>query len=52
MQRITLMKLFADFIFCSIDVFELGGRISDGWQISAGLVAAILGTFKLYLKNK
>lgn len=47
--RVSLAKLLADFAFCTIDVFQM--KVSDGWQISAGLVAAVLGSYKLYVKN-
>ncbi|KAJ3117349.1 hypothetical protein HDU96_007139 [Phlyctochytrium bullatum] len=52
-HRVSLAKLGADFVFCTIDVFQLGekGLVSDGWQVYSGLTAAILGTIKLYLKN-
>ncbi|KAJ3190151.1 hypothetical protein HDU85_000442 [Gaertneriomyces sp. JEL0708] len=53
MQRISLAKLGADFLFCSIDVFKLGDRgISDGWQAVSGLLSAFLGTYKVWVKNK
>nr|KAJ3419475.1 hypothetical protein HK105_006907 [Polyrhizophydium stewartii] len=51
-QRISFAKLLADFMFCTIDVFEMGDRVSDGWQAVSGLVAALLGTCKLYRKHK
>ncbi|KAJ3106146.1 hypothetical protein HDU97_006963 [Phlyctochytrium planicorne] len=52
MHRVSLAKLAADFIFCTIDVFHLGDRgLDDGWQVFSGLTAAILGTSKLYIKN-
>jgi hypothetical protein len=55
MDRISLVKLLADYIFCTIDVLHLGERWSvpqtaDGLQAGSGLVAALLGTLKLYLK--
>ncbi|KAI8902011.1 peroxisomal biogenesis factor 11-domain-containing protein [Globomyces pollinis-pini] len=52
MGRVSLIKLLADFVFCSIDVFEMGDRVSDGWQAVTGLTTAVLGTYKLYVKNK
>ncbi|KAI8924199.1 peroxisomal biogenesis factor 11-domain-containing protein [Entophlyctis helioformis] len=52
MQYVTLAKLSMDFVFCSVDVFELGDRVSDGWQAVTGFAAAILGTYKLYVKHK
>ena len=51
-QRVSLLKLFMDLVFCTVDVFQLGGRASDGWQVVSGLLAAFLGTYKLYIKNK
>ncbi|KAI8852679.1 peroxisomal biogenesis factor 11 [Chytridium lagenaria] len=52
MHRISLAKMSADFIFCTIDVFQLGEKgWDDGWQVFTGLAAAILGTTKLYIKN-
>jgi hypothetical protein len=50
MQYVSLVKLLADFVFCSVDVFEL--QVSPGVQHLSGFLAAILGTFKLYVKNK
>jgi hypothetical protein len=52
MARISLIKLLADFVFCTVDVFELGERVSPGWQNLSGLLAALLGTYKLYVKNQ
>ncbi|KAJ3154336.1 hypothetical protein HDU89_008404 [Geranomyces variabilis] len=52
MHRVSLVKLLADFMFCSIDVFQLGDRgISDGWQAVSGLTAACLGTYKVWRKH-
>ena len=48
-SRLSLVKLVADFIFCSIDVFHI--RVSDGVQAISGLIAALLGTQKLYIKS-
>ena len=50
MQYVSLVKLIADFVFCSVDVFELD--VSPGVQHLSGFLAAVLGTFKLYIKNK
>jgi hypothetical protein len=50
MARISLIKLLADFVFCTVDVFELGDRVSPGWQNLSGLLAALLGTYKLSMK--
>ena len=50
MQQLSLVKLLADFTFCSVDVFEL--PVSPGVQHLSGFLAAILGTFKLYVKHK
>ena len=50
MQQISLYKLLADFAFCSVDVFDL--QVSPGVQHLSGFIAALLGTFKLYVKNK
>ncbi|KAI9101378.1 peroxisomal biogenesis factor 11 [Phlyctochytrium arcticum] len=53
MQRLSLVKLMADFTFCSVDVLNLGSRqISDGWQNLSGLLSAILGTYKLWTKHR
>ncbi|KAJ3273470.1 hypothetical protein HDV01_004390 [Terramyces sp. JEL0728] len=39
MQRVSLLKLLADFVFCTIDVFEMGDRISEGYQhVSADIL--------------
>ncbi|KAJ3177786.1 hypothetical protein HDU87_004308 [Geranomyces variabilis] len=52
LHRVSLVKLLADFMFCSIDVFQLGDRgISDGWQAVSGLTAACLGTYKVWRKH-
>ncbi|KAL2913123.1 hypothetical protein HK105_207360 [Polyrhizophydium stewartii] len=51
-QRVSFAKLLTDFMFYTIDVFEMGDRVSDGWQAVSGLVAALLGTCKLYRKHK
>lgn len=48
-SRISLAKLLADFVFCSIDVFHLD--VNEGFQCVSGLTAAILGTLKLYIKH-
>lgn len=48
-SRISLAKLMADFVFCTIDVFHLD--VNEGFQCVAGLSAALLGTFKLYIKH-
>lgn len=50
MARISIAKLLADFTFCTIDVFQL--EVPEGWQNISGLIAALLGTYKLYIKNK
>ena len=50
MQQISFLKLCCDFILCFIDVFLLGDRVSDGYQASAGLLAALFGTYKIYVK--
>lgn len=50
MQRVSIAKLSCDFIFCSVDVFNLGDRVGDGVQAGAGLCAAMLGTYKIYAK--
>lgn len=52
LQRVSLAKLGCDFVFCTIDVFELNERVGDGVQAVAGLTAAILGTLKLVIKNQ
>ncbi|KAJ3035971.1 hypothetical protein HDV00_003265 [Rhizophlyctis rosea] len=53
MANVSLTKLGADFVFCGVDVFGL--RLA-GWseevQTVAGLVSAVLGTYKLWLKNR
>ena len=51
---ISACKLCADFMFCTIDVFDLNKRLrlSDGWQVFSGLSAALLGTWKLYIKSQ
>ncbi|KAJ3053434.1 hypothetical protein HK097_004282 [Rhizophlyctis rosea] len=52
MANVSLGKLGADFVFCSVDVF---GLKLAGWdehvQTVAGLVSALLGTYKLWVKN-
>ena len=52
MANVGLGKLGADFVFCSVDVFGLRLR---GWdesvQTVAGLVSALLGTYRLWVKN-
>ncbi|KAJ3304951.1 hypothetical protein HDV03_002181 [Kappamyces sp. JEL0829] len=50
MARVSLAKLLADYVFCTIDVFHLS--VSDGWQAVSGLVAAVLGTYKLWIKHQ
>jgi hypothetical protein len=52
MARISLMKLLADFVFCTVDVFEMGDKVSPGWQNTSGLLAALFGVYKLYVKNQ
>ncbi|KAJ3250933.1 hypothetical protein HK103_003049 [Boothiomyces macroporosus] len=52
MQRVSLAKLLADFVFCTIDVFEMGDKVSEGYQHISGFIAAVLGTYKLYVKHK
>ncbi|KAJ3299292.1 hypothetical protein HK104_009411 [Borealophlyctis nickersoniae] len=53
LQNVSLVKLMADFVFCSVDVFKFGDRgISDGWQAVSGLLSALLGTYKLWVKNR
>ena len=47
-QRVSLIKLLADYVFCSIDVFKLDWERT---QVYAGLVAAVLGSYKLYVKH-
>lgn len=49
MARVSFVKLMMDFIFCTVDVFQL--KVSDGVQACAGFFAALLGTYKLYKKN-
>ncbi|KAJ3200492.1 hypothetical protein HDU67_002051 [Dinochytrium kinnereticum] len=50
--RVSVAKLVADGVFCG---FDLGGGgekgWNEGWQVWAGLVAAGLGTFKLWVKH-
>lgn len=48
-SRLSLGKLMADFLFCSIDVFHI--QKSEGIQVVSGLISALLGTNKLYLKQ-
>ncbi|KAJ3108302.1 hypothetical protein HDU96_007557 [Phlyctochytrium bullatum] len=51
-HKVSLAKLSADFVFCAYDVFDLGSKGWDeGWQTVSGLVAAILGTSKLWMKH-
>ncbi|KAJ3195526.1 hypothetical protein HK101_011890 [Irineochytrium annulatum] len=53
MHRLSLIKLAFDFTFCTFDVFSLGERGWDeGWQVFSGFGAAIMGTAKLYVKNR
>lgn len=52
LNRISLAKLISDLIFCTVDVFEMDGKVSPAWQIMTGLLSASLGTMKLYIKNK
>ena len=49
LKKISMVKLFADLIFCSIDVFKLDP--SPGWQNLSGLVSGSLGTIKLIQKK-
>ena len=49
-SRISLVKLISDFVFCTIDVFHLD--VNGGVQAVSGLTAALLGTYKLYIKHK
>jgi hypothetical protein len=51
-NNISLVKLLCDFVFCTIDVFQLDKKVHPSYQILSGFVAAYLGTVKLYLKNK
>jgi hypothetical protein len=52
MHGISIAKLSADFVFCFYDVFGLGDKgWNEGWQTISGLTAALLGTYKLYVKN-
>jgi hypothetical protein len=48
MNRISTVKLMADFGFCFYDCFELS--FSDGVQATCALVAAYLGWVKLWRK--
>ena len=51
MLLVSATKLTADGVFCLYDVFGCGERgWSDGWQTISGLVAAICGTYKLFIK--
>ncbi|KAJ3020608.1 hypothetical protein HKX48_000551 [Thoreauomyces humboldtii] len=51
-HRVSLAKLLADLMFCSVDVLQLGDRgISDGWQALSGLTSALLGTWKVWIKH-
>ncbi|KAI9339175.1 hypothetical protein DFJ73DRAFT_569960 [Zopfochytrium polystomum] len=52
--NISMAKLLMDFVFCSIDVFDLNAKLklSDGFQIYSGLAAALLGSWKLFIKCK
>ncbi|KND01911.1 uncharacterized protein SPPG_03698 [Spizellomyces punctatus DAOM BR117] len=53
MQKVSFAKLMADFVFCTIDVFHLGDKgISDGWQAVSGFLAALLGTYKVWVKHR
>jgi hypothetical protein len=47
-QQVSLIKLLADFIFCSIDVFKLE---KERIQVYAGLLASMLSSYKLYVKH-
>ncbi|KAI8811927.1 peroxisomal biogenesis factor 11 [Cladochytrium replicatum] len=51
MVKVGLVKLGADWVFCTYDVFGFG-RLgwSERWQTASGFVAAVLGTYKLVVK--
>ncbi|KAJ3129050.1 hypothetical protein HK098_002642 [Nowakowskiella sp. JEL0407] len=52
MQKLSIVKLLSDGVFCGFDVCKLGHLgWSDGWQITSGLVSGLLSTYKLYVKN-
>ncbi|KAJ3373107.1 hypothetical protein GGF31_001094 [Allomyces arbusculus] len=51
-QRVSFFKLCADYAFDYVDVFHVTGRRGDGIQAIAGFIAALLSTYKLWLKAK
>jgi hypothetical protein len=52
MSNVSLFKLLADLVFCTVDVLAIGEKISPGYQHLSGFTAAVLGTYKLYVKHK
>jgi hypothetical protein len=53
MVMVNVTKLLADLVFCSFDVFELTRKGYDPRiQSTAALMAALLGTYKLWVKIK
>ncbi|ORZ41666.1 hypothetical protein BCR44DRAFT_341146 [Catenaria anguillulae PL171] len=50
MQRVSFAKLMADFAFCWVDFRQLSGHRADGVQAVAGFCAALLGTYKIWVK--
>ncbi|KAI9217783.1 peroxisomal biogenesis factor 11 [Blastocladiella britannica] len=50
MQRVSFTKLVADMCFCWIDFRKHEGRGADGVQAVAGFCAALLATYKIYVK--
>lgn len=48
--RLDVTKLLCDFVFCTIDVFEIP---ADGsWQIVSGLASASVGYYKIWRKTR
>ncbi|RKO92519.1 peroxisomal biogenesis factor 11-domain-containing protein [Blyttiomyces helicus] len=54
MLNLNVVKLAADFTFCTIDVFFLEDRwgLSPGWQACTGLLSGSIGTYKLWKKHQ
>ncbi|KAI9179455.1 hypothetical protein H9P43_004778 [Blastocladiella emersonii ATCC 22665] len=50
MQRVSFFKLLADFTFCWVDFREMSGDRADGIQAVAGFCAALLATYKIWVK--
>lgn len=46
--KIDMAKLSCDFVFCTVDVFQ--PKCDPSWQIVSGLLSAVFGYYKIWLK--